>query len=79
MVYIHTKNPNLGTFWRALEFKIFYGQLVFSPFWYVVPLKNLATQKPIYISYDCELQSQRCKNATSNPVRFVNKNYYLII
>jgi hypothetical protein len=22
MIYFHTKNPNLGTFWRALEWKM---------------------------------------------------------
>jgi hypothetical protein len=45
-----TKNPNLGKFWRVLQWKIlvyfmttfglFCGHLVyFSPFWFVVPRK----------------------------------------
>jgi hypothetical protein len=24
-IYLHTKNPNWGIFWRALEWKIFVG------------------------------------------------------
>jgi hypothetical protein len=54
MVYFQTKNPNLGNFWRVLQWKmvyilwifgIFYWYFVcFSPFSYVVPTKkNQAT------------------------------------
>jgi hypothetical protein len=34
MVYFHTKNPNLGIFWRALEFKILVHILCVSMYYF---------------------------------------------
>jgi hypothetical protein len=56
-MYIQTKNPNFGKFWRVLEWKIWVDFMTiwnilrpfgivcgyFFPFWYVRTTKNLAT------------------------------------
>jgi hypothetical protein len=35
MVYFDTKNPNVGTFWRVLEYKIF---VYVMKIWYILRL-----------------------------------------
>jgi hypothetical protein len=38
MVYLHPKNPNLGTFWRALEWKILAH---FMAIWYFLRISGI--------------------------------------
>jgi hypothetical protein len=36
MAYFQTKNPDLGKFWRVLQFGLFYGYLIyFVVIWYI--------------------------------------------
>jgi hypothetical protein len=54
MVCFQTKIPNIGKFWRALQFEdvgIFYGHLVnFTAFWYILWTFGIFCGNLVYFS-----------------------------
>jgi hypothetical protein len=69
MVYFQTQNPNLGKFWRALEWKRLVASLAIwklpiMAIWYILwPLCNL-----VAIWYICPRFGTWCQEKSGNPV-----------
>jgi hypothetical protein len=63
MVCFQTKNPNLGKFWRALEWK-FYGHLnYFMVIWYILwPFGNVVVIWYIFLRFGI-----MCHEKSGNP------------
>jgi hypothetical protein len=79
MVYFQTKNPNLGKFWRALEWKmfyIFYAHLEYIMFiWYVLwPFGNFVVVWDIF-----QLYGNLCQEKSGNPVISVARTSAAIV